>query len=57
MRHCFAPVVRSAPAAGMLLLFLALQLAALRVSFVPGVERDPWAAPRADGITVTSVGS
>jgi hypothetical protein len=33
-------------AAGILLLLLVLQLVALRVSFLPSVERDPWARPR-----------
>jgi hypothetical protein len=35
-----------APSAGMLLLSLVLQLVALRVSFLHGVDRDPWAPPR-----------
>jgi len=33
-------------AAGILLLALMLQLVALRVSFLPGVERDPWVPRR-----------
>jgi hypothetical protein len=38
--------MRATSAATMLLLFLVLQLVALRVSFLPSVERDFWTPPR-----------
>lgn len=48
--------MKAIPAVTVLLLALMLQLVALRVSFLPGVERDPW-APRRPPIGVRPTGN